>query len=180
MKLLETASQVLTVIVAVSALIFSVVNENRNAKRFQTQIDQSDRIAKAQVRPILSVLRLGYKNMKGIKLINSGAGPAIIHVKSDIFCKNKKYSYNITELMQFEHNFSWNDYFTVGENTFLKAGEEINLCLLTEGHLINQGISKNKAEKILQDFDEHKKGINIRIEYEDVLGNPQPVLIDSL
>jgi hypothetical protein len=168
---LQTIAALASVILAIVALVVGLRAEKRSSDRFQAQLEQSERIAKANVRPLLSVYTLKYEDRKGILLANHGVGTAV--VTSMNISKAEKEVTNIAKLFQFPSAIAWDDFYRFGETTALRAGDEIQLALLTAEGLMSQGYSREEAMRLLKDFETQNLGIEIRIEYEDVLGNKQ-------
>ena len=172
---LQTTSAIATVVVAVTALVVALNAEQRSSARFQQQLDQADRTAKADLRPLLTIYTLVYLNKKGIVLANQGIGPAII--TSVRISRGNKTVDLLPELFDlsklFNRAVAWDDFTDIGAETYVKSGEEVNLILLSTGNLGNQGFSARQQGTIMEEFANQTQGVSIRIEYEDILENKQ-------
>jgi len=60
---LQAISQICTVSIALAALFVAIFTEFRSERRFQAQIEQADKIAKAHIRPLLSVYYIKRPNI---------------------------------------------------------------------------------------------------------------------
>jgi hypothetical protein len=67
----EIIASVSSAIIALVALIFSMVTLKR-------QQDRADTYARASVRPLLSIKSQNYLDLKSIRIVNYGVGPAVI------------------------------------------------------------------------------------------------------
>jgi hypothetical protein len=172
---LKMLSQILTILVSLTALGLSYIAERHSDERLQKQLDQTEKIARAQVRPLLLIESLKYTGNKGVILSNKGLGSAII--KSITISRKDKKVNNLRELFSFNGKIKWDDGHRFANTEFLKSGDFIPMCLLTRKHLLEQNMQPNKANEILNSYKAELVGINIEIKYEDVLGNPQQSLL---
>jgi len=172
LKTIQTVTGISSVAVAVLALIVAFFVENRNYTRFKQQLEQSKKIAEANVKPLLLVQSEVYENVKSINLANRGVGVAVI-TKIE-FSRGGGPVNNIVDLFEFKSNFAWDTFqeFSVTQ-TYLSPGKQISLVRLTEKGLTTQGFDATQIRRILNDWQIQKSGIKICVEYQDVLGNQQ-------
>ncbi len=179
MEVVQTVAGVMSSLVAVVALLVAFRVELRSNTRFQAQLEQSERIARANVRPLVTIYSQAYTDLKSVKLVNRGIGTAVINAIE--FSKNGRSTRNLVELFEIDREFSWQDFRRYPEGlVYLPPGETVDLVKISETHLINQNISPHNVEDILKQWQAQKTGIEVRIEYEDVLGNPQDPYVDTL
>lgn len=169
-SLLDTIANLLTVVVAVIAIIVTFVLDARTKKREME-------VAAAHVKPLLAIETEEFEDHKSVKLVNHGHGTAVMthiliakHGKADPINRlaNLMYTSRETELM-------WNQsiYFTPGQTQYLDAGKSLDLVLLTEEFLEGENLSTEEIEQVLADWKKELSGISIEIVYEDVLRNEQ-------
>jgi len=174
----EIAS-VASVVVAIVALFVAFRVERRNQLRFEEQIKQSRDIAIANMRPLITVRSQIYINHKGITLSNFGVGTAVI---TNIEFEKDGYStHNLVELFDLGTEFKWDTFWKFsGDKYILSADGKYQLVKLTSENLVEQGWSEEQAIELLSKWQEQKSGINVRVEYEDLLGNTLEPYITSL
>ena len=160
------------IIVSIAALVVAGLAEVRNERRFELQLTQADAIAKAQVRPFLGVYSLKYLEQRGVVLYNRGAGPAVITEVR--ISRDGKLEQSFPSSFDLGPTVVWKDFFTFGERTVLKAGDEVSLVLLSKEVLVANGLRPAQADRVLGEFEKQKSGLSIQIQHEDVLGNKLP------
>ena len=171
-ELIQAIAGLLSIVIAVIAIYIAIETEKRSHSRFKEEQNLSRQIAEANVKPIISIWTVEYINLKGIKLINCGTGPAI--VTSIYFTKNEKQVFNIAELFNIERQFYWDTFWTFSDTKFfIQADRNIKLVEVSLENLVKQGISLSDANLILDNWQSELEGITINIEYCDVFGNPQ-------
>ena len=176
---LQTLAGFGSLLVAVVALVIAFNTEKRSAERFRAELEQSKQIAQANIRPLLSIGSSGFIGVKLIVVENSGLGTAVV-TKIE-FSKGERRSLNLAELIEFQKRIVWDNFYVFGSaDWFLEAGKNVKLVHLTFDGLLGQGFSRAEIAQILREFDEQQKGIVIRIEYEDLLGNKQEDIAISL
>jgi hypothetical protein len=113
-------------------------------------------------------------NFCGVKLINQGSGTAVI--KNVQFTESngnglKHVSNSLDELFPFQKTY-WNNNSTYDEERdyYLAGGESFYFGKLVKNKVVGRGTSYLKLKDI---FDEKIKGINIKVEYNDVFEKPQ-------
>jgi len=167
----ETYINFASLIVALFALAFSIVSFDKQQSRAEVH-------ARAIVKPWLLIKSQKYEDLKSIRLLNYGLGPAIIK-KAEFLCGPEGVvTNNISKL--FFKNIVWDTYVNVVPNRSIPAGEEMILVKLSLQHLLLQGYTNDQAQSLLEQWSQKKTGIVVRIEYEDIYGNPMPVYNETL
>lgn len=168
----ETAISIASLIVALAALTFSIFS-------FKRQQDRAEVHARASVKPLLSIKSQTYTDLKSIRLFNYGVGPAII-IKAE-FRRGREGppTNNIVKL--FSLDIVWESFVNVVSNRAIPAEGEIVLIKQSLSHLqSSQGYTREAALSLLQQWQQQKTGILVRIEYEDIYGNQMPVFEETL
>ena len=175
----QVVAGVMSTLVAVVALYLAFRNEKRNQLRFEEQLKLSQEIAIANVKPLLTIHSQVYVDNKGISLFNGGIGTAVI---TDIeFEKDGRTTQNLVELFNLGSDFYWDTFWKFsGRKYYLRAGRSYQLVKLTLKKLEDQGFPQDKALRLLSKWQEQKSGINVRIQYSDVFGNPTEPYTDTL
>lgn len=169
--MLDTAANLLTVIVAVLAIIVTFVLDARTKKREME-------VAAAHVKPLLAIETEEYKNEKGVVLVNHGLGTAVISLISiakEGVLQEEDEQINLDTLMYDTEEVIWDEVasFTPKQTQYLEAGKRLYLVRLTEGTLKSERIPARRAKQLLNQFMNELSGVKIHIQYEDVFGNPQ-------
>lgn len=160
----DKLANISTATTALAALIFS-------ASSFKIQQDQAERIAIANVKPLLQIHGERYTNLKSIQISNYGSGSAVISSAS--FCRPKKEcTNNIVEL--FDLPVIWDDYYNMPVKMVIPPQGNLVLVKLSLKNLKNNNIEEDKALKILKEWQKQKSEITVRVIYKDILGNIQP------
>lgn len=167
----EAIASVSSALIALSALVFSVFS-------FQKQQDRADKHAKAAVKPLLSIKSQNLLDLKSIRLINYGLGPAVIRKAEFYRTPDSKSTNRIVDL--FNLKIIWELFVNVPDKRSIPANGEITLVIQSIEHLIGQGISKDDGLSILKDWERQKTGILVHIEYSDIYGNEMEPLDDEL
>ena len=178
-EIIQIVASILVAVAAVAALYLSYRNEKRNQDRFADQLKLSQEIASANIRPLLTIHSQIYVNDIGISLINKGIGTAVI---TDIeFEKDGRTTKSIVDFFDLGSDIMWDTFWKFSEKkSYLSAGKKRQLVELTVGNLKTQGWPEEKAIELLSRWQEQKRGIKIRIEYSDVLGNSIEPYCDTL
>ena len=167
----EITINIASLVVALAALMFSIIS-------FNHQQDRAELHARASVKPLLSIQSQTYTNLKSIRLFNYGVGPAIIK-KAEFRRDSKGPTTNrIVEL--FTLDIVWESFVNVVPNRAIPAEGNIVLIKQSLSHLQSQGYTQETALALLNQWQQQKKGIMVRIEYEDIYGNQMPVLEETL
>ena len=69
-----------SVIIALSALVFSIVSFRQQQNRAEKQEDRAEKLAVDSVKPLLEIQHERYMRTKAIRLRNYGLGPAVVKV----------------------------------------------------------------------------------------------------
>lgn len=168
--LIKLAAQITSTLVAVLALIIGLRNENRNQKRFNEQLLQSRKIARAAARPWLFVEREGYADEKAITLANHGPGTAI--VKTLVMSRGKRQASDISDLLDVQEDVEifWNESTTFATPYYLADKSSEDAFRVTGERLAECGVSAKRVQSLLEEIDEQLDEIEITIGYEDVFG----------
>lgn len=161
-----------SLIVAVAALVFSAVS-------FRRQQARAERQARASVKPLLSIRSQNFVNLKSIRLVNSGVGPAIIRKAEFRRGAGGVPTNKIQELFNLNVP-SWPHFVNVVPNRVIPADSEMLLVKLSLEFLESNHIEKPAALELLREWRKQKKGIVARVEYEDIYGNEMAVLVETL
>ena len=171
----QTAANIGSLAVAIVALAIAFNAEKRNAERFHAQLEQSSQIARANIRPLLSIASSGFVGVKLVVLKNDGLGTAM--VKRIRFTRDNDSVLNLADLFRFDRPVVWDNFYVFADGDFfLPAGEQVTLVNLTSQGLRQQGFEQAEIADLMSDFDRQMRGIHIVIDYEDLLGNPQQTL----
>lgn len=162
----------MSVIIALGALGFSIYS-------FQRQQERADKYAQASVKPLLSIKSQGYTDLKSIRLMNYGVGPAIIRKAEFRRDPLEKPTNRLVNLFRLD-NIVWESFVNLPEKRAIPAGEDITLVKQSLQHLIAQGFDEAEGLRLLEDWQIQKKGILVRIEYEDIYGNEMKPLVETL
>jgi hypothetical protein len=164
--------QIITLIVAFAALVFSIVS-------FRRQQDRAEALARASVRPLLSIKSQTYVDLKSIRLLNYGLGPAV--VKKAEFRRGPEGAptNNIVKLFDIG-SIHWESFVPLLSNRPIPAQGEIVLIKESLAHIEAQGHNREAALAMLARWQEQKRDIMVRIEFEDIYGNQMPVLEETL
>jgi hypothetical protein len=156
-------------VIALIALGFSVVS-------FQRQTKAANEVAHANVKPLLYIHRLRYKDHKALILRNHGLGPATI-VEAAFSRTAEKTTHNIVKLFDLRHpdrpqaRIVWQTFDSVEPHRVIPRGGEIVLVRQSASHLMRVNkISEPQALGLLCQWQEQRKGIHVHISYTDVLG----------
>ena len=179
LDMIQTIVGALSAFAALAAVIVAVCSERRNQRRFDEQLRESRELAQANVKPLLSVSSQTYADLKSVRLINRGIGSAVI-TKVE-FSRGQQRTTDLVDLFQINGEFSWETFRRLPKSRFFVApNETIDLVKLSAPHLHGQGVSEQETISILAQWQQQKSGIHVRLEYGDVLGNPQPACDETL
>ena len=173
----ESIAAIASVVVAVAALIFSILSFNRQQVRAEQQQLRSEKLATDSVKPLLWIQPQNYTNMKSIQLRNFGMGPAVIKLAR--FEKDGRITDNVIKL--FSHlnsaedlgirGVSWVTYVNLPPKRVIAPGADISLVKQSLQSLRSQGVNEAAGLELLRRIQQQKKSIKIRIEYLDIFGN---------
>lgn len=167
----EIAISVASVIVAFLALTFSIISFNRQQARAEIH-------ARASVKPLLAIRSQKCVDLKSIRLVNYGVGPAII--KKAAFRRGPEGTPTNDIVGLFNLAIKWESFVNVVPNRAIPVGGEMVLIKQSLTHLRSQGFNEDAARSLLQEWQQQKTGIVMCIEYEDLYGNPMPVIEETL
>lgn len=167
----EIIASICSAIIAFAALIFSIVS-------FKRQQDRADAYARAGVKPLLSIKSQKFGHLKSIRIVNYGVGPAVIKMAEFRRGPEGVPTNEIVDL--FNLNIVWESFVNVPPNRAIPAEGEILLIKESLAHLLGLGHNEKTALTILNQWQSQKTGIHVRIEYEDIYGNPMTPLEEIL
>jgi hypothetical protein len=180
--LIQAAANVSAVIVACLALYLAYKAEKRNQDRFDAQLRQSRELTQASIIPLLQITSEKFEDMKAIKLVNRGIGPAIItNIKFSRGTQETDYLLDLFRKPLVEYAgrpFKWAYLRGLDDKrTFVGANQTIDLMRLSAKNLCEQeeGFTPSEALAILDRWQQLKSGIEVRIEYKDALENEKPL-----
>lgn len=172
-SLIPVASGVASSLTALIALIVAIRVETRASRRFRAQLELTEKIAYANIKPVLGVTTGEFLDLKSIQLVNYGAGTAVI--TSAKLSKGDRVIANITELFVFDTPVTWDSYWTFTESrVYLRAGDSLVLTRLSAKTLLASGYDAAQVKAILDSWQDQLEGVNLGISYEDVVGNRMP------
>jgi len=163
---------VCSLIVAAAALTFSIVSFRRQQARAELQ-------ARASVKPLLSIRSQNYANLKSIRIVNSGVGPAIIRKAEFRRGADGVATDTIKDLFNLNVP-SWEYSVQVVPHRVIPANDEMLLIKLSLDYLDPEHVETEKALGLLDKWRKQKTGIVARVEYEDIYGNEMAVLEETL
>ncbi len=164
----QTVAAVGSSTIGLAALVFSIVS-------FQRQQLRAERFAIASVKPLLWVQRQGYVDMKSIRLRNYELGPAII--KQARFIKNGRSTNKLVDLFDIRapgrpsESIMWETFVNLPGKRAIPAQGEVVLVKESLEHLTGQGIDSKTGLELLGQWAKQAAGIEIDIEYSDILEN---------
>jgi hypothetical protein len=162
----------LSAIAALSAIILAIASELRAQRRFKQSNEIQERIAAANIKPLLSINQVVAVDERKVTLYNDGLGPAVIRKLT--FTKEGRTGDSIPSILEIAKGFGWDSYREFNEPGYLQARAHIDLLVLSAKGLNGQGFNPTWVEEIFKKVNSEIIGIKISIELEDVLGNKQP------
>ena len=165
----------LSFFVAFMAVVIALLAQYYASKRFSKQLVQQEKIAVANVKPLLAIINEDKIDRKGLFLTNGGIGTAVI--TGIAFTNGGMVETSLAPFFNLPGNPTLdNSRDFRAPVSYLKAGDEIPLILLSETNLVNQDFDSAKIASIFTAWQQQKIGITITIRYEDIFGNPQNYL----
>jgi hypothetical protein len=158
-----TVAGIASAVIALLALIFSVVSFARQQARAAVQ-------QRASIKPLLWIHPQRYVNRKALFLRNYGLGPAIIR-RAEFMRDGRAATNRIVELFELPRSFMWETFDSIEPRRAIPAQGEITLVLQSLEHLMRQGIEEADGLRLLETWQQQRHGIRVVIEYEDILGN---------
>jgi hypothetical protein len=165
----------LTAIAALSAVILATLSERRAQRRFKQSNEIQERIAAANIKPLLDMHPIVGPDERRVVLHNHGVGSAVI--RKIIFTKGKRSGNSIPSILVLENvkEFQWDYFERFAEGaTYLRGGDHLNLLILSGTSLKGDGLTHASIDEIFKKLKNAIVGTKISIEFEDVLGNKQP------
>jgi hypothetical protein len=179
-RVIQSIAALASVAVAAVAIFIALRGERRGESRFQTQLDQAQKIAEAQAKPLLSLFTLVYTNLKGIRVVNCGQGTALI--RSVHMSRGERRAQNAASLFDLDDRVVWDTFwvFTGPSHMPLRAGQELRLLELSAKGLKTSGLTEADANRILQAWQSQIEEVQIQIDYSDIFENSQsPCLLTT-
>lgn len=167
----EIISGIVSIAIALAALIFSIHSFNKQQDRAETQ-------AKGNVRPLLMMKSQKYIDVKSIEVANYGVGPAVVKTAKFYRIESENSTNDIVKLFDLE--ITWEIFTNLPSNRAIAPQEKIVLVGQSSDHLKSQGFTDERSLQLLKKWQEQKAGIKVEIEYLDILGNEMPKLTDTL
>jgi len=160
-------------IAAFTAILVAILVEIRTNRRFSEGLKREERLALANIKPLLAVYPSKFTSHKAVTLHNYGIGTAVITGIS--FARgNKVDSLSLVNLFNFSEKIIWDYSWSFRQRRlYVQPGQDVVLVKLTEENLTGQGFDGGTIRKILDACQEQMDGITIYITYEDILGNLQ-------
>lgn len=170
LQILRVAASVASVLVSLVAIFIALRAEKRSSSRFEKQLELQEKIAKANLTPLLASYTSEYPDRKGIIFTNSGSGTAVI---TEIeFIRGERKGKSIPEVVA---GIPWDTYWSFPKTKqYLKAGETIQLAMITAESLANREYSVERRREFIKRFNTDMDSLTIRAVYQDLLGNIQP------
>ena len=165
-------------IAALFAVGLAVASELRAQKRFKQSTEIQERIAAANIKPLLDIHPIVGPDERQVILNNHGLGSAVI--RKITFTKGSRSGYSIPSILENTKGlkvFQWDYYeeFSKKGVTCLRAGDHLNLLILSADSMKKfDGLTYASIDKIFKKLNSEIVGTKILIEFEDVLGNKQP------
>jgi hypothetical protein len=172
--LIQAICGILSSVASAIAIFVAIQVERRTNRRFAAQLDLEAVLAKAHVKPLISVYPSKFIDRKAITLTNGGLGTAIItgvtYSKGQVVERQALY-----KLFTISPAVVWDYFWVFTEATYyVQAGQKIMLVELKQKGLEEDGLAKAASLDILNSLQQQMEGVKIEIEYSDVLGNKQP------
>ena len=175
--LLQLIGGLLSSAAAMIAIIIAIVVETRTHRRFSNQLEREEKIAVANLKPLLAIHSSNFLDYRAVTLCNYGIGTAVI--KKVIFSKNSKQThrklihlFDFSKITDKKFHFDWGWDFSESKY-YLQAGQSLELFKMSKTFLSSQELGQEDINKVFTRWEEQKDGVNIKIAYEDILGNKQ-------
>jgi len=171
--MISSITAIVSSFAAIIAIVIAIVVEIRSNKRFAEQLSREERLALANIKPILDIYPSKFLDHKAVTLHNYGIGTAVI--TSISFSKgNKRENISLVSFFSFPQQVVWDYFWNFKRKVYyVQSGQDLVLLRLTAENLSNQGFDDTTVKGILDSCEEQMRGINIKITYNDILGNPQ-------
>jgi hypothetical protein len=158
---------------AITAILLVILVEIKTSRRFSEELRRKERLAVANIRPLLGVSPTEFTNCRAVTLHNYGIGTAVVTGIS--FARgNKVDSLSLVNLFNFSERVIWDHSWSFRQRRlYVQPSQDVVLAKLSEENLAGQGFDKATIRKILDAWQEQMDGITIYITYEDILGHLQ-------
>ncbi|MEL6406514.1 MAG: hypothetical protein AAFR81_19250 [Chloroflexota bacterium] len=179
--LLQAFSSILSVVIAAIALFTAIRSERRANKQFQENIRLQREVITLNQKPVLNILTADSINTKGIILQNVGNGTAVI-TKTHFRIQDREH-HDVRKILKFPHEqFAlWEQSYGFNKDaeSYIKAGETLVIVTVTRNVFETftadvEEIDEAFIQKSLTMIAEQLNELEATIEYQDILGNPQP------
>jgi hypothetical protein len=171
--LITSITAAISSIAAITAILVAVLLEIRTGRRVSEGLRREERLALANIKPLLAVYPSKFIDHKAVTLHNYGIGTAVLTGIS--FAKgNNVDSLSLVALFNFSEKVTWDYFWSFRQRTlYVGSGQDVVLVKLTQKNLAGQGFDEATSRKILDAWQEQMDGITVYITYEDILGNLQ-------
>jgi hypothetical protein len=153
--------------VALLSLVFSLY-----------QFYQSDEGEHAKIIPILEIYYMNLPSHYSASIHNSGLGTAIID--NVIFYQNSRSSKNLGDFLNLPYNASGDMFNFKSEIYYISTGAQMILADIDYDDLNDEGYNNSQIIEIMKAWRENINGIDIEIAYQDVLGERQETLRNTI
>ncbi|MEO1289479.1 MAG: hypothetical protein AAFV93_17080 [Chloroflexota bacterium] len=179
--LLQAFSSILSVVIAAVALFTAIRSERRANKQFQENIRLQREVITLNQKPVLNILIADSINTKGVILKNVGNGTAVI-TKTHFRVQDRD-NHDVRKILKFPHDkFElWDQSYGFNKDaeSYLQAGETLIIATVTRNAFETftadvEEIDEAFIQKSLTMIAEQLNELEATIEYQDILGNPQP------
>ena len=170
---LNAILNLLSAIAALSAVIVAVLSQQHANKQFRQNIELQERIAAANIRPLLTTHYLSGSHLIEVALANAGLGTAVItHLA---YSKDDRKGTSMPSVLDLPVELDYYDTL-YGQDKYLQPREEDKLVIvsLTRDRLKKEGFREAEIRKVFRLVEEQISGVILDVDYEDVLGNRQP------
>jgi len=171
--LITSITAAISTIAAITAILVAIRVEVRTNRRLSEGLRRKEKLALANIKPLLAVYASKFTNHKAVTLHNYGVGTAVLTGIS--FAKgNNVDSLSLVNLFHFSEKVIWDYFWSFRQRKlYVQPGQDVVLVKLTEEHLAGQGFDEATIRKMLDAWQEQMDGITVYITYEDILGNLQ-------
>lgn len=175
---LQIVTQVSAVLVSLGALFVALNVEERSYERFQKQLEQSEKIAKANIRPLLTITTHKLFNSRSIVVENNGVGTAVI--TNAVFKRGLDEANNFADIVRGIQQFC-GYFYHFGKGQYIPAQSKIKLIEVNKPTLMDKcNIAEEGIGAYFDEFDQKLAEVIIEIEYEDIMGFKQQSIVRGL
>ena len=171
--LINSVTAVISSIGAITAILVVILVEIRTSRRLSEELQREERLAVANIKPLLGVSPTEFTDCKAVTLHNYGIGTAVV-IGISFARGNKVDSLSLVNLFDFAERVNWDYSWSFRQRRlYVQPGQDVVLLKLSEANLAGQGFDEATIRKILDSVQEQMDGITMYITYEDILGNLQ-------